>query len=69
MLVENKENIVDLTFLDPKEDKFIFNVLIILNRPLIKEFYLRWRGLSNFIMCADGAINRLYDILDKNDIK
>jgi len=41
MLVENKENIVDLTFLDPKEDKFIFNVLIILNRPLIKEFYLR----------------------------
>ena len=66
MMVENSTNIVDLTFLDAKKEITRYTVLIILNRPLIKEFYLRLRDLSNFIICADGAANRLYDIMDKN---
>lgn len=66
-MVEKNENIVDLTFLDAKDEKLKYTVLIILNRPLIKEFYFRIREISDFIMCADGAANRIYDIMDKND--
>jgi thiamine pyrophosphokinase len=69
MMVEKNENIVDLSFLDAKDENMKFTVLIILNRPLIKEFYLRIREISDFIMCADGAANRIYDIIDKNDQK
>jgi len=69
MIVDNIDNIniVDLRFLDANEEKIRYTVLIILNRPLIKEFYLRIRELSNFIICADGAANRLYEILDKTN--
>lgn len=68
-MVESDTNIVDLSFLDAKEEKTKYTVLIILNRPLIKEFYFRLRELSNFIICADGAANRLYDIMSKDNIK
>jgi hypothetical protein len=69
MINDNCENIniIDLRFLDVLEEKIRYTVLIILNRPLIKEFYLRLMNLSNFIICADGAANRLYQILDKNN--
>ena len=66
-MVEKNENIVDLSFLDAKDEKLKYTVLIILNRPLIKEFYFRIREIADFIMCADGAANRIYDIMDKND--
>jgi len=69
MIVESKENVIDLTFLDAAEEKILYTVLIILNRPLIIEYYLRIRDISNFIICADGAANRLYDIIDKNKPK
>lgn len=69
MMVEKNENIVDLTFLDAKDEKIKYTVLIVLNRPLIREFFLRIRNISDFIMCADGAANRIYDIIDKNDQK
>lgn len=67
MMVEKNENIVDLSILDAKDEKIKYTVLIVLNRPLIKEFFLRIREISDFIMCADGAANRIYDIIDKND--
>lgn len=67
-MVDNNENVIDLRYLDASEEKMRYNVLIILNRPIIKEFYLSLRELSNFIICADGAANRLYDIIDKNNI-
>lgn len=67
MMVEKKENIVDLSILDAKDEKIKYTVLIVLNRPLIKEFYFRIRDLSDFIICADGAANRIYDIMDKSN--
>lgn len=66
MIVESEENVIDLTFLDKNEQKNIYTVLIILNRPLIVDYYLSIREISNFIICADGAANRIYDIIDKN---
>jgi hypothetical protein len=68
-MVEAETNIVDFTFLDAKEEKIKYTVLIILNRPIIRDFYFKLRNLSNFIICADGAANRLYDIIDKNNPK
>ena len=66
-MVEMIENIVDFSFLDAKDEKIKYTVLIVLNRPLIKEFYLKIRDISDFIICADGAANRIYDIIDKNE--
>ncbi len=68
-MVEKYENIVDFSFLDAKDEKMKFTVLIVLNRPIIKEFFLRIREISDFIICADGAANRIYDIIDKTDTK
>lgn len=68
-MVDSINNIVDLSFLDLKDEKIKYSVLILLNRPIIKEYYLKLRELSNFIICADGAANRLYDITKLDKIK
>lgn len=59
-MVESSENTIDLTFLDSLE-KQSFTVLIILNRPIIKELYYKLKDKIDFIICADGAANRVYD--------
>ena len=44
---------------DTKKIKYI--ILIILNRPVIKEQLLHLNKISDFIICADGGANWLFD--------
>jgi thiamine pyrophosphokinase len=60
--MENSENIINFSFLDTNEKKR-FTVLIILNRPIIKNLFLKIREKVDYIICADGAANRMYDNL------
>jgi uncharacterized Rossmann fold enzyme len=62
-MVESNENIVDLSFFDSTEKKNLYTVLIILNRPIIKQLYLKLKEKVDFVICADGAANRMYDNL------
>lgn len=68
-MADIETNFVNFSFLDAKEERQRYTVLIILNRPIIKEFYLKLFDLSNFIICADGAANRLFEIMDQSNSK
>jgi hypothetical protein len=62
----NVNNMINLTFFDHKERVYSYTVLIILNRPILKEMFLQLKDKVNHIICADGAANRMYDDLGIN---
>ncbi len=62
-MVDLQENVIDFSFFDATEKKNIYTVLIILNRPIIKNLFLKLREKVDYIICADGAANRMYDNL------
>lgn len=65
--MEKIKNLIDFSFLDINETKKqISSVLIILNRPINKEMFIELRPNIDFIICADGAANRMYDNLAKD---
>lgn len=56
----NLTNLVDLSILEQSSEKNA--VLIVLNRPINKQQFQLLRSKSKFVICADGAANRLFDI-------
>ena len=62
-MVDLQENVIDFSFFDVPEKKNIYTVLIILNRPIIKNLFLKLREKVDYVICADGAANRMYDNL------
>ncbi len=60
-MVESVDNVIDFSFLDASEKRNLFTILIILNRPIIKPLFLKLKEKVDFIICADGAANRMYD--------
>jgi hypothetical protein len=56
-------NTVDFSFLDSDDDKYCYIVLVVLNRPIVKELYLDLKNRVDYVICADGAANRMYDDL------
>jgi hypothetical protein len=62
-MVESVDNIIDFSFFDVPEKKYFYSVLIILNRPIIENLYLKLKAKVDFVICADGAANRMYDNL------
>lgn len=62
-MVESEGNLIDFSFFDVSEKKNLYTVLIILNRPIIKTLYMKLKEKVDFIICADGAANRMYDNL------
>ena len=61
--MNSKINLIDFSFLDTQEKKYVYTVLIVLNRPIIKKFYLDIKEKVDYVICADGAANRMYDNL------
>ncbi len=56
-------NVIDFTFLDTNEKKYDYTVLIVLNRPILSEQYKDLIQKVDYVICADGAANRIYDSL------
>jgi hypothetical protein len=56
-------NIIDMTLFDSNEKKYKFTILIVLNRPLLKEMFIMLKDKVDHIICADGGANRMYDDL------
>lgn len=54
-------NTIDFTFFDGVDRKYITTVLIILNRPILKKMYQEIRPKVDYVICADGAANRMFD--------
>jgi hypothetical protein len=62
-MVDAQENVIDFSFFDIPEKRNLYTVLIILNRPIIKDLFMKLRDKVDFVICADGAANRMYDNL------
>jgi hypothetical protein len=65
--MDSNSNCIDFSFLDVEEKKYIYTVMIVLNRPLVKEFYMDLKNKTDYIICADGGANRIYDCL-RNEV-
>jgi hypothetical protein len=64
--MDKSTNIIDFTFLDTDEKRYLKTVLIILNRPILPQMYLDLKSKIDLIICADGAANRMYDDLGRD---
>ena len=56
-------NVIDFSFLDTTERKYDYIISIILNTPFIIEQYIDLIQKVDYIICADGAANRIYDCI------
>lgn len=57
----------DNTFLDTLDKPKFFLYLIILNRPLNKDIVKDLFQRASFVICADGGVNRLYDVFTSDE--
>lgn len=62
----NFNNIVDMTLFDTNEKKYKYTILIVLNRPILKELFILLKDKVDHIICADGGANRMYDDLGED---
>ena len=62
-MVDQLDNIIDFSFLDTNEKKNLYTVLVILNRPILNTMFLKLKEKVDYVICADGAANRMYDNL------
>ena len=60
------DNTIDLTLFDTSEKRYKFSILIVLNRPILKEMIVMLKDKVDHIICADGGANRLYDDLGED---
>lgn len=57
----DKSNVIDFSFLHNDKKIYSYTILILLNRPIFIEQYLQIMKKCNFVICADGAANRLHN--------
>jgi thiamine pyrophosphokinase len=54
-------NEINIAFLDSNEKKFSYSVMIVLDAEIVQEQFMLFKNKSDFVICADGAANRVYD--------
>lgn len=62
-------NLIEFPNLSTENKKYLYTVMIILNRPVCVEQYIMLRKISDYVICADGAANRIYELKDKDKYK
>lgn len=61
-----QSNIINYSNLSSDKSLFLYSIMIILNRPIIVDQYKQFRRISDYIICADGAANRLYELKERH---
>ena len=59
--MERKINEIDCSIFDSDATSYRYTILIVLNRPINPDLFKLVKSRCNFIICADGAANRLFD--------
>jgi len=60
------ENTIHLNFLNKENKGFGHTIMIILNRPIHREQFVNLREISNYVICADGAANRMHELANSD---
>lgn len=60
-----RANLIEFQSLCKEDSKYTYTVMIILNRPIFVEQYTKLRNFCNYVICADGAANRLYELKER----
>jgi hypothetical protein len=60
-----QSNIINFSCLGSEKPLYLQTILIILNRPILTEQYYHYRKISDYVICADGAANRLYELSER----
>ena len=59
-------NLIEFGNLCVFEKKYDYTVMIILNRPIHVEQFIKLRNICDYVICADGAANRLYELKERD---
>lgn len=59
-------NLIEFDNLSSDDKKYDYTVMIILNRPINIEQYTRLRKICDYVICADGAANRLFKLKERD---
>ncbi len=59
-------NLIEFKNLCVIEKKYDYTVMIILNRPIHIEQFIKLRSICDYVICADGAANRVYELKEKD---
>lgn len=59
-------NVINFTFLAAEKPSYSYTIMILLNRPIILSQFTQLRKISNYVICADGAANRLYELKERD---
>ena len=55
-----QSNLINFSHLASEKPLYLYTIMIILNRPILLDQYKQYRRISDYVICADGAANRLY---------
>ena len=61
----DQSNLVEFGNLCKEKKVYAYTVMIILNRPILVEQYKKLRSICDYVICADGAANRLYELVER----
>jgi|LauGreDrversion4_2_1035121.scaffolds.fasta_scaffold1036037_2 hypothetical protein len=61
-----QSNLINFTYLGADKPSYSYTIMILLNRPIIVSQYTQLRKISNYVICADGAANRLYELKERD---
>jgi len=61
----DQSNIINFSYLASDKPLYLYTIMIILNRQILLDQYKQLRRISNYVICADGAANRLYELKEK----
>jgi len=59
-------NIITFSNIVSESPSYIYTIMIILNRPIHEEQFKIFRKMTDYVICADGAANRLYELKEKD---
>ena len=60
-----QSNIINFNNLASDKPIYLYTIMIILNRPILTAQYKQLRKITDYVICADGAANRLYELKEK----
>lgn len=65
--MQDKCFVHDNTIFDSDEPLPIPSYLVILNRKMKKDLYMKIKGKVNRVLCADGGANWLFDVFSDEE--
>lgn len=59
-------NYIKYSYIASDKPQYSYTIMIVLNRPILVSQFSHYRNISDYVICADGAANRLYELKERD---